>query len=64
MLVAHLHDIESFWGVNQDTVQYIQHAGTLTGRPKPREEPVEAVTVGKLRAVGVVSFDHCSQELV
>lgn len=40
-------------------MQYVQHSRALPRRlgPESGEQPVQAVGVGELRAVGVVAFD-------
>lgn len=45
-------------------MQHIQHAGALTSRAQTGEEPVEAMTIGKLGAVGMVTLDYRCQQLV
>lgn len=45
-------------------MQHIQHAGALASRAQTGEEPVKAVTVGELGAVGVVALDDGGQQLV
>lgn len=61
---ADLHDIESFWRVDEDAVQHIQHAGALASGAQTGEQPVEAVAVCELGAVGVVTLNHRRQQLV
>lgn len=61
---ADLHDIESLRGVDEDAVQHIQHAGALASGAQAGEQPVEAVAVGELGAVGMVTLNHRRQQLV
>ena len=53
--VFFLHHVESFWGVVEDAVEDVHHASALA--TQFAKQPVETLSLGKLRTVGVVASD-------
>ncbi|KZC04422.1 hypothetical protein WN55_02785 [Dufourea novaeangliae] len=59
-------DVISFRRVDKNAVEYVQHSSSLAGslRAQSTEQPIQTITVGKLSAVRVISFDDRGQQLV
>ena len=55
-----LHHVERLGAVVEDAVEHVHHAGSLAARLRAQlaEEPVEALRLRELGAVGVVPADH------
>ena len=65
-LLAYSHHVQGFRRVDENAVKHVQHPGALAGslRTQPAEQPVQTIAVGELRAIRVIPFDDCCQQLI